>query len=114
MKWIIGLLVNGLAVWLTAMFLPGVTLDGFGTAIMVAIVLAIVNVLLKPILILLSLPATILSLGLFIVVIDAILILIVANSVPGFHVQGFWTALFFSLILGIVASVLDAVTGKNK
>jgi|SRR5882724_2898462 len=112
MKLIIGLLINGLAVWLTAMFLPGVSLSGFGAALLVVVVLSLVNIFLRPLLVLLSLPATILSLGLFIFVIDAILILVVSNIVPGFHIQGLWTALFFSLILGIVGSILHALTGK--
>ncbi len=114
MQWIIGLVVNGLAVWLTAMFLPGVTVDGFGTAILVAIVLAVVNILVKPVLILFSLPVTILSLGLFIFVIDAVVILIVSNIVAGFHVEGFWIALFFAVILGIIGSILDALMGIKK
>ena len=113
MKWIVGLLVNGFAVWLTAMLLPGVSLSGFGAAIIVAVVLAIANVLIKPVLVLLSLPITVLSLGFFIFVIDAILVLLVSNIVPGFHVGGFWTALFFAVILGIIGSILDTVTGKK-
>ena len=112
MKWIVGLLVNGFAVWLTAILLPGVSLSGFGAAIIVAVVLAIANVLVKPVLVLLSLPITVLSLGFFIFVIDAILVLVVSNIIPGFHVGGFWTALFFAVILGIIGSILQAVKEK--
>lgn len=78
----------------------------FWTAIVVAIVLGIVNALLKPLLILLTLPVTILTLGLFLFVINAALVLLVAKLVPGFEVRGFWWAMLFSLVVSIIGAFL--------
>ncbi|OGK17864.1 hypothetical protein A3G67_02980 [Candidatus Roizmanbacteria bacterium RIFCSPLOWO2_12_FULL_40_12] len=103
-------LVNGLAVWITSYVLPGVNVDGFLTAIIVAVILGIVNAVLKPLLILLTIPITVLSLGLFIFVINALLILLVAKIVPGFTVESFWWALGFSLVLSIVNSFLQSLS----
>lgn len=114
MNWLIRLLLNGLAVVLTAYLLPGVSVDGYGTALIVALVLAIVNVLVKPILILLTIPITILTLGLFLLVINAAIILFVDNLVDGFAVDGFWWALFFSLILSVFNSVFSDLAGNRR
>ena len=102
--------MNGLAVFLTAYLLPGVKVDGIFTAIIVAIVLGIVNFIVKPILHLLTLPITILTLGLFSFVINALMILLVDYLVPGFHVDNFWAALLFSLVLSLVSSLLHSFT----
>ena len=94
MNWIIRLLLNGLAVVLSAYILPGVEIaGGYGTALLVALILALVNVIVKPILVILTIPITILTLGLFLLVINAALILFVDNLVSGFTVDGFWWAL---------------------
>ncbi len=103
-------LINGLAVWIASYVLPGVNVDGFLTAIVVAVILGIANAVLKPILILLTIPITVLSLGLFIFVINALLILLVAKIVPGFTVDSFWWALGFSLVLSIVNSFLYSLS----
>ena len=107
---LINLLVNGLAVYITARVLPGVFVKNFLTAIIVSVVLSIVNTFLKPILFILTLPATILTLGLFTFVINALMVYLVATFVPGFHVSGFWSALFFSLVLSLVSWVLKGLT----
>ena len=99
-------IVSGLAVFLSAYLLSGVHVDGFATALIVAVVLGIVNAILKPILIILTLPINILTLGLFTLVINALLILLTTNLVSGFKVDGFWWALLFSLVLSIINSVL--------
>lgn len=114
MNWIIRLLLNGLAVVLAAYLLPHVTVDSYGTALIVALVLAIVNVLVKPVLVILTIPITILTLGLFLLVINAALILFVDNLIRGFEVDGFWWALLFSLILSIFNSLFDDLAGKRK
>lgn len=110
MSLLINILMNGLAVFLTAYLLPGVKVDGIFTAIIVAIVLGIVNFIVKPILHLLTLPITILTLGLFSFVINALMILLVDYLVPGFHVDNFWAALLFSLVLSLVSSLLHSFT----
>ena len=86
--------------------LEGIKFDSFWTAIIVAIVLAILNAIVKPILILITLPITLVTLGLFLFVINALIILLAAKLVGGFSVDGFWWALLFSLLLSLLTSVL--------
>ncbi len=107
---LINLLINGLAVYITAHVLPGVSVDTFLTAIIVSIVLGLVNTFIKPVLFLLTLPATILTLGLFTFIINALMVYLVATFVPSFHVNGFWSALFFSLVLSLVSWFLRGLT----
>jgi len=107
---LINLLINGLAVYITSHILPGVSVDSFVTAIIVSVVLGVVNTFLKPLLFILTLPATILTLGLFTFVINALMVYLVATFVPGFHVNGFWSALFFSFVLSLVSWVLKSLT----
>ena len=114
MNWIIRLLLNGLAVVLSAYLLPGVDVDSYGTALLVALILAVVNVIVKPILIILTIPITILTLGLFLLVINAALILFVENLVSGFTVDGFWWALLFSLILSIFNSLFNDLAVRRR
>ncbi len=127
MKFIVKLLVSTFAVLITAYFLSGVTignnqfyvgdsveLNHFTTALMVAIVLAFLNTIVKPILTLLSLPITFFTLGLFLLVINAFIILFANKLVDGFTVNGFWTALWFSLILWVVNSILDSIFGNKE
>src|SRR5438445_10009120 len=98
--------ISALAILVSAYLLPGVHVATFVTALAAAIVLGIVNAILKPILILLSLPITILTLGLFTLVIDALLVLLTSAIVPGLKVDGFWWAVLFSLVLSLVNSFL--------
>lgn len=107
---IVNLIVSGLAVLISAYILPGVKVDGYVTALIVAIVLGIINAILKPILLLITLPINILTLGLFTFVINAILIILVSNIVPGFKVESFWWALLFSLVLSVINSILHSLT----
>jgi putative membrane protein len=107
MQILINLLLSGLAVVISAYVLPGVHVDSFLTAIIVAVVLGFANAVLKPILILLTLPITILTLGLFALVINAVLVLMVSSIIPGFVVDGFVWALIFSIILSAVNSFLN-------
>jgi putative membrane protein len=113
MNLIVRFLLNGLAVFLTAYLLPNVDVDGYGTALIVALVLSIANVIVKPILILFTIPITILTLGLFLLVINAMIILLADYLVDGFSVDGFWWALLFSLILSIFNSLFEDLT-KDK
>lgn len=102
-------LIAALAVLAAAYLLPGVTVAGFGTALVVALVLGILNVFLKPLLIFLTLPINILTLGLFTLVVNALLILLAAAIVPGFRIENFWWALLFGLVLAIIIFILDSV-----
>lgn len=112
MNFIIRLILNAIAVVLTAFLLKdGVRLEGFGTAVLLAALLIVLNVSVKPVLILLTIPATIFTLGLFLLVINAIIILIADWIIPaGFEVNSFWWALLFSLVLSLVNSIFERLT----
>jgi putative membrane protein len=112
MNFIIKLLLSALAVMLVAYLLPGVTVESFWTALIVAALLALLNVTLKPILIVLTIPVTILTLGLFLLVINALIILLADALISGFMVSNFWWALAFSLILSIVTSLFESIVGS--
>jgi putative membrane protein len=99
-----------LAVYVTAQVLPGVTLSNFSTAIVVTIILGLVNAFIKPVFILLTLPVSILTLGLFTFVINALMVIIVDMLISGFEVRDFWWALAFSLVLSLVTSILFSLT----
>jgi len=114
MNLLIRLLLNALAVFILAHLLSGVTVDGYVGAIIVAIVLAILNLLVKPILVILTLPATIFTLGLFLLVINALIILLADKLIDGFAVSSFWTALLFSVLLSILQSVLQSFFKDDK
>ena len=114
MNGIVQFLLSGLAVLLTAYLLPGVDVDHYGYARLVALGLSLANVIVKPILIVLTIPITIITLGLFLLVINAIIILLVDYFVPGFEVDGFWWALAFSLILSVVNSIFSSLSKEKK
>ncbi len=109
MNLIVEILLSSIAVYFTAWLLPGISVKSFGAAIIVAIVLGILNAILKPVLQFLSFPITILTLGLFLLVINAVIILIASAVVGGFQVENFWWALLFSIIMSIVVSVLESI-----
>lgn len=106
MSFIINLLISALAVYLTAWLLPGISVKSFWSAIGVAFVIALLNVLVKPLLTLLTIPVTVITLGLFLLVIDAIIVLLAGKLLDGFRVDGFWWALLFSIIVSAVTSLL--------
>jgi putative membrane protein len=103
------IILMAVAAFLTARLLPGVTIDNAVTAILVALVLALLNAFLRPILVALTLPVTIITLGLFLLVIDMLIILLAARIVPGFTVDGWLTALLFALIMALISYLLDLV-----
>jgi putative membrane protein len=108
MKIIVRLLITTFLVVIIAHFLPGVTVVNYEAALYVALVLGLLNAFLKPLLILFTLPATILTLGLFLLVINAIIIMVGDYLLDGFMVNGFWNALFFSIILSFGQSILNS------
>lgn len=107
MEILIGWLVSTLAIIVTAYLLPGVHIESFVTALVAAVVLGIINSIIKPVLLLLTLPLNFLSLGLFTFVINAFLVMLATKFVPGFVVDGFLWALAFSIVLSLVNSVLN-------
>jgi putative membrane protein len=102
-------LLMAIAVLLSSYLLPGVTVANFGTAMWVALVLGIVNIILKPLLILITLPITILTLGLFILVINTVLVLLTSALVSGFSVRGFWWGFLFSVVLSVTNYLLGVL-----
>ena len=114
MKLILRILLSALAVVILSYLLPGVGVDSFVTAIVVAVVLSLLNFLVKPILVILTLPITILTLGLFLLVINAIIILLAANFIDGFHVSSIWWAILFSLLLSLLQSILFSLLKEDK
>lgn len=113
MKFLAQLIVSALAVIVTSMILPGVHVDNALIAILVAAVLAFLNTIVKPVLVILTIPITVFTLGIFLLVINAFIILLTAKIVDGFQVDGFWVALLFSLLLSLVTSVFEAIAKRN-
>lgn len=111
MNFIIKLLITAVAVVLSAYILPGVHVESFMVAIIVAVVLGLLNAFLRPILVFLTIPLTVLTLGLFLLVINALIILITDYFIAGFEVNGFWWALLFSLILSLIVSIFESLSG---
>lgn len=109
MPFLAKLITTSLAVIIVSWFLPGVEIENALTAIILSIVLAILNIFVKPILIFLTLPITLITLGLFLIVVNALIILLAAEIVPGFSIDGFWWAVLFSLILSFVTAVLETL-----
>lgn len=112
MKFIIQILISTLAVIITA-WLLNVRVDNFLTAIIVAVVLAFFNAVLKPVLVVLTIPITFLTLGLFILVINALMIMLADKLIDGFAVGGFWKALVFSIVLWLITSIFEGLSRKN-
>jgi putative membrane protein len=114
MNGIVRFLLSGLAVLLTAYLLPGVHVDHYGYALLAAIFISLANVLVKPVLVILTIPITVITLGLFLLVVNALIILLVEAIVPGFSVDGFWWALAFSLILSIFNSMFSGLATEKQ
>jgi putative membrane protein len=109
MKFIIQVLISALAVMVTQWILPGVSVDTFFTGIIVALILGLFNATIKPFLVILTLPITVVTFGLFLLVINAFVINLAASFIDGFQVAGFWWAVIFSLILSIVTSIFGGM-----
>jgi putative membrane protein len=107
-------IISSLAVFLAAYLLPGIDVDNYLTAVLVAIVLALLNGFLKPVLIILTIPFTVFTLGLFLFAINAAMVLLAARFVDGFSVDGFWWAVLFSILLSILTSILESLGKKSK
>ena len=105
MKILARVLITALALLLVAELIPGIIVEGLFAAIIAAIILGLLNLIARPVLVVLTLPITILTLGLFIFIINAVLFWFVASFVEGFDVSGFWPALLGSLIVSIVSAI---------
>ena len=113
MKFILRMLLSAAAVLLIGNFLGGVHVESYTVAILVALVLGFLFAFLKPILVVLTLPITVVTLGLFLLVINTFLILLADKVVSGFNVDGFWVAMLFSVLLSIAQSLLYSLMDEN-
>ncbi len=111
---IIRLLLQAIAIFVAAYLIPGISLTNFGYAVLVSVVLSVVNVTIKPILQIISFPVTILTLGFFTLVINALMVMLVDYLMDNFSVKGFWTAMLFSIVISIIYWVLNALVSDKK
>jgi putative membrane protein len=100
--------ITALSLWAASYLFKGIRFDSAGAIVIAALLLGFANAIVRPLLIVLTLPLTVLTLGLFLLVINALMILLVAALVRGFHVSGFWTALFASIFISILSFVISA------
>jgi putative membrane protein len=114
MRFIGKILVTAISTLIVSYLLPGVTINSGITAIIIALVLALLNTFIKPILIVLTIPITVFTLGLFLLVINTIIIKWTAFLVNGFVVENWWAAFWFSILLSIVTYIIEAWVGDNK
>lgn len=114
MGFLLKLLVSSLAVFFGAYILDGVYLDGFPTAILVALLMGFLNAFLRPILVILTIPITLLTFGLFLLVINAAIILLADYALTGFAVDSFFTAVLFSIIVSVITWILEAIANPKS
>lgn len=115
MKFLIRIASTALAVFLIATLMPGVEVSNLPTALLVALLLVLMNVYVKPILIFLTFPITVVTLGLFLLVINATIILVTSYLLKdGFKVDGFWVAMLFSIVLSMITSLIDSLTANEE
>jgi putative membrane protein len=114
MPFIPRLLLTSVAIMLAGYLLPGIHVSSFWTALLVALVLSFLNLFLKPLMVILTIPFTILTFGLFLLVINALIIMIAGAWVHGFTVDGFWWALVFSIILSLISSLLENLVRHDE
>lgn len=114
MKTFLKILLTAVAVIVLANILPGVAISGYVSAIIVAFIIALLNMFVRPLLIFFTLPATLVTFGLFIFLINAVIILLADKLVDGFAVSGFWAALFFSILLSFFRSALFSLLKDDK
>src|SRR5690242_5474867 len=114
MKLLLVWLINAVALIAVAYLLPGISVSSFTTALVAALVLGLVNAIIRPILVLLTLPATLLTLGLFIFVINGLLFWFVGSFIEGFHVAGFWSAVIGAILYSIISWALSALLLPKK
>ena len=107
-------LINALALIAVAYLIPSISVSSFTSALIAALVLGLVNAVIRPVLVLLTLPVTVLTLGLFILVINALLFWFVGSILQGFRVEGFWGAFIGSLLFSLVSWLLSSLVLKDK
>jgi len=114
MRLLLQWLVNALALFALPYLFTSITVDSFVTALIVAVVLGLINTLIRPLLVILTLPVTIVTLGLFIFIINGLLFWAVGSFVPGFHVAGFWSGVFGAIVYSLISWALSALIPKKS
>lgn len=114
MRLLVVWLVNALALIAVAYLMPNISVSGFGTALVAALVLGLVNAIVRPVLVLLTLPATILTLGLFIFVLNGLLFWMVGSFIEGFQVAGFWAGVFGAIAFSLVSWLLSSLLLRDE
>ncbi|NHA15837.1 phage holin family protein [Thioalkalivibrio sp. XN279] len=110
---LVRMLITAISLWLAALVVPGMHLAGFGTVLGAALVLGIVNAFVRPIVILLTLPLTILTLGLFLLVVNAMMLGLVSAMFSGFSISGFWSAIFGAIFVSFFSWLASAFIGPS-
>ncbi len=113
MKMLARWLISALALMLVAYYVPGITVVNFYSALIAALILGLINALIRPILILFTLPINILTLGLFTLVINALMLWLASSIVKGFYVMGFWPAFWGALIMWLVSWMVSSLFAKE-
>lgn len=114
MNFLLRILITALVAFGLAHFLNGIHVDTFWTALIFALILAVLNVFVKPVLIILTLPLTIITLGLFLFVVNTLVVLLASRFVRGFSIDNFWWGLIFALLLALITSVVFKEMDKEK
>lgn len=114
MQFLVRFILYAVAVLITGYILPGVVMESFLVALVVAGVLSLLNAVVKPLLVILTIPVTLLTFGLFLLVINALIIMLAGWIVPNFEVDGFWWALIFSIVLSFFTFLFSANTRSRE
>ncbi len=114
MKTILNFVITSLLILLLANYLPGISVDSWKTSFMVAIILAVLNTFVKPIIVFFTIPFTIFTLGLFLLVINASMVMLASKLIDGFNVTGILNALIFSIILSVIKSIIERIIIKSE
>lgn len=109
MKWALRFVVSGVSLWMAAWLIDSISIPGFGTALFAALILGVVNLTIKPLLVLFTLPATFLSFGLFLLVINTFTYWFASLFVPGFEIYSFWGAFWGAIVTTIINSILNGL-----
>jgi len=113
MRWMIVWLINTVSLFAIPYLMSSITIQSFKTALIAALILGLFNALIRPVIVILTLPVTVLTLGLFIFVINGLMFWLVSNLISGFHVAGFWAAIGGALLYSIISWALSTLLLKN-
>lgn len=113
-KFIGKLLVTALAALIVSYLLPGVKINSGTTALLVALVLGLLNIFIKPLLIILTIPITVLTMGLFLLVINTVMVMLTSKLVPGFTVVSWWAAFWFSILISLVVYIIEKLISRTQ